>query len=157
MTFGYYINALVSIGLCAFICESIVTNKVLSKALGLITGLCVFTVVISPIISFAVKGNIKEIFDTSKYENTYNQTTTDFTNLIEKDMEDRLSQSIKDQLGLQISDVSIDFTIKDDKAFIESVCVVLDTQDKSENELVREYLYGIFGNETNISVTEKTQ
>ena len=150
-----YITSLLSLGICAFIsetlCSSFSKGTALSKGLGLISSLCIFTVIISPI-TLAMKSCGK----TAELPKEVNVNTETNENLLEglteKDLENRFSDLLSEKLGIQAVYIGIDCNISDSVCDINNINIGLYRKDMESKEQIINLIENETGKNTTISV-----
>lgn len=155
--FNNTIETLLIIGVCAYLCQTLAISKNsssgISKALGLVTSLCVFLCIISPF-STGFKSLNKSI--------NYNQSTVNqdfdknaYFELITKDLEKQIKDKIIDKFGILVHTVSIDLSVAEKEISISQVLISTDSSGINEKTDIEKYVCELLGN-VRVDVYENT-
>lgn len=153
--FSEYIKSVLTIGICAFLCQSAGTvsknNASLSKALRLTVNLCVFLVVISPIFSFF--GNID--FDNLNFTKSeiITEDSNAFESLTEAEIEKNIYTNIYDNLKINIENIKADIEMNGNSITIKQISAT--ASDSKDAETVTTYIKETFGQEIYTEITVK--
>ena len=150
--FSEYIRSVITVALCAFFSNlsvgSLVKSTSLSKGFKLITNLCVFSVILFPLIT-AIQNFDTDRFNITGAENDI-KIQLDFDKLTEKEMSDSLYREIINRTGISVSDIGINIVYEKDKLTIKSITATVRTSE--EKETVFSVIYELFGDETDIQI-----
>ncbi len=153
--FSEYIKSILTVGVCAFLCESLSSvfqkSKASESAVRLMVNLCVFTVAVSPLFSaFSYLD-----FNSFKINETqYNEESTYTLNaLTAKELEKQVSSKIYESTRVFIKDIKIDIKLENDAILIKKVTAEISSKDDIEkvNLCIKEML----GQEINTEITVK--
>jgi len=154
--FSSYLGSVMTIGICAFICETVSsasqTSAGTKNAMRLICSLCVFITVIIPFCSgirsfythIATSGITAEK-NSVQYENS-------FLELTEKETEKRIMQEILDKTGIIIKSADIDLCEKENMLIVLSVRVTVSNKDSGDADNVRQLISDMFGSDAEIKI-----
>ena len=154
--FSQYICSIILTGLCAFLCEYIASHfsksNGMSGALKLITGLCVFTVAVSPIFSLIGK-HMSFRYDTSQ-DTSDTVTEQDFITLTEKELEKALTTKILQETGINIEDISIEIEYDDNNITVKQIAATVSSE--KDIQTVKNCISNYFGKDSRTKISVKT-
>ncbi len=140
--FNSYITSILSVGVCAFICEWICISHSksdsLKKALSFIASLCIFISVIFPFFS-QIKNSL-ESFSLSSYYKTdsYDEyDKSEFYSLTAREAEKNTGIMIYHEFGINPVSISIELCESDNILSVSSITVTL----KSEHHDFKQQIY----------------
>lgn len=155
--FSSYIGLVLTIGICAFICETLcgcfANSMTVSRTVGIITSLCVFISIILPICTALNKLG----FDNFSIREDNKATATSYDSLYdlaENRLENQISQSIYEELGIMPASISIELNVDEEYLNIQNVSVVLEKGDFTDEPKISKYLKSMFGSQTQINILE---
>jgi len=150
--FSDYIRSVITVALCAFLYtifgNTVCKDSASTKALRLLTNLCVFTVVLLPLIS-AFKSIDTDSFKIKSQQ--YEQVLSfDFNELTENETAKKLKEQIYEKTGISVLDLSIDILCEDDVVSINKVETYVRTIQ--EKDAVLTALCDLLGDKTELDV-----
>ncbi|MBO4950732.1 MAG: hypothetical protein J6E38_06925 [Clostridia bacterium] len=142
-----YITAVLKVAVCAFLCEhlsgSFSKSKTHQKGLRLITNICVFIVIISPLINLAGIFNLQ---GTNTFEkNVAVEQTESLEELTERELNEQLKRQIHDNTGITVSSIHADLEFQNNNAYIKSISGQV--QSTEEKEALSKFIYENIGKE----------
>ena len=154
--FSQYIKSILTIGIFSFMCEFIYTNfsknSSIEKAAKLITNLCIFFVIFSPIFSLIHGTDLKSLsFNTGSNQEITENT---FINLTESELEKVLSIQIFKETGIEAESISIKILCNDGETSIASVSATV--KDELDIKTVKEYITSIIPKTNDTEIMVKT-
>ena len=157
--FNEYIKSVLTVGICAFLCELICTfsrkSNTMSKAVQLTLNLCVFTITVLPFFSFMNK------FEYSKTEIPESETIQDTDITLAKLTADEFEKLLKSQIyknaGIEIKNIEVELDTVENDFIIKKVSVNL--ADEVDTESIKNCLIEILGENitTEIKVNQNEQ
>lgn len=152
-SFNSYLYSILTVGICAFICETLAcrtsNSDSLSKGLSLITSICIFLTVISPLFSSLSSINFSEWnYDKNKEKPDENI----FLELTANETEKEIANQIKNDVGIEACRADIKF--KTDGDVLKADEIILSVNKKSickENE-IRTIVKNIIGDEIKVII-----
>ncbi len=151
--FSDYIKSVITVTLCAFLCSiscgSACKSSASVKALRLITNLCVFAVIILPLIT-AFRNIDADSFKIDSGQYTGNNYL-DFEKLTENEASKVLKQEIFEKTGITVISISIDISYDNNRVDIEKIKALVSTNQ--EKNAVTTALSELLGNEILFEVT----
>ena len=151
-----YLSTVVTLGICAFISENICnfgTNKTLSKAMNLISSLCIFTAITLPLISSLSSCSIQDINNYSVEETT--KDTSSFYSLIVDELKEKVSAKIFERFGIESECSGIELSVNENTMTVTKVCIDILPKDIYLKNDVHEFTKNLFYENTTILITEK--
>lgn len=153
--FSEYIKSILSVGLCAFLCENVSLrlskNTAMSRGMKLLTGLCIFTVSILPFFSL-FNGGFTSLFDFSA-SNVRINSENSFITLTENELEKSFEEQILKETGIQTRSLSIKIEYNNNVIDIKSINA---TVEKVENiPIIKEYISKCFESNSGVQITVK--
>ena len=153
--FSSYIKMLLSVGLCAFICntvcESFKTSKTLEKAISTTLSLCMFITILVPICSILKTDNI---LSKSFEQNDSVETYSSFSENIENALSLQISEAIREKTGISPKSTCVTVAKNNDGFKLKKITVTLNTENKSEKNLVSDLLTSITDESTLTQISE---
>lgn len=156
--FSKYITSIFSVGICAFICEtlcdSFTCSKIFNRTLNAITSLVLFIIIVIPFCSMIKNYRINS--DAFTFEETTSVLQTE--NLIDlsfSELENSLTEKIKAETGILTEDIRINYSMSKNTPVISGINVTVGTTSKDKKEALNQYLKTLFANEIKIEITEK--
>ena len=157
--FNEYIKSVLTVGICAFLCELICTfsrkSNTMSKAVQLTLNLCVFTITVLPFFSFMNN------FEYSKTEIPESETIQDTDITLAKLTADEFEKLLKSQIyknaGIEIKNIEVELDTVENDFIIKKVSVNL--ADEVDTESIKNCLIEILGENitTEIKVNQNEQ
>lgn len=154
--FSEYIRLILTVGICAFICEyatSLGKSKKMSMVFGLISSLCIFLTVISPLTTLS--GSFATF--KQRYNNIGSSTEAisdeAFYSLVEENLKEEIKQEIIKKTGISDECISIDLSVDKENGTIKEISVK-HTDKRISNQEITDILTKKTGDETNIIFTE---
>lgn len=154
-----YISSVLKVAVCAFLCEYLSAgfskSKAPQKGLRLITNLCVFIIIMSPLINlagiFAPKGN--NTFE----KNVAVEQAEGLEELTEKELNEQLKKQIQNSSGITLKTIYAELEFYDNNAYIKSISAQVTSIE--EKEELSKFIYENIGKEIiqEITVTANGQ
>lgn len=152
-SFNTYLYSILTVGICAFVCETLVcrTNNSdsLSKGLSLITSICMFLTVISPLFSSLSSINF------SDWNYDKNESKTDenvFLELTANETEKEIANQIKNAAGIKKCGVDIKLKTDDDVLTADEIILSVSNDGISKENEIRTAVKNIIGDEIKVII-----
>ncbi len=137
-----YINTIVSVAICAFICETITSSgrEALHKGQRLITSLCIFISLVLPVCNALIKVKPDLSFgNTFAVENGTLYSSKTYLSLIANETETVLQELITKTFGIQPDNISINISEESNDMqkhlIIDSITVSIKADEETTNNI----------------------